>query len=439
MVSNPAATAVELTTLGAVKSNPAMTGQLDKHMSLTLESKQRRKSRHRAGRKVQDRRRKEIQQCEALNEYDHDAHNQPLRDHREPPGAPRILSKKPTPILPASTNPKAAFGPAMNPVTGSVPEPIHAQGPTHEAEPIVASEPMPLFEIRKINGKGLGTFALRYIARGTRIMAEEILMQIPWNHNESRSEHVVNLIIKKFDGLCKEDREAFLALYHGEANNKETDTTSETSKEERADSVIDNDSDNDEAALRTSKNTDVDRSAMKMEDCAINTKDKTLDEPDSELPIKIFWLNAYQIERGNDLMAAVCKQSSRLNHSCLPNVFCSYNEDLGLHTVHAVRDITIGEEILTSYCHGAFLPRTERMDQLSNWGFECDCPVCQPEATESNKRRTRMRELHDQVDVLRQRFPRVTREESLKGARMLEELVRLMEEEDLTHSEYANM
>jgi len=40
---------------------------------------------------------------------------------------------------------------------------------------------------------------------------------------------------------------------------------------------------------------------------------------------------------------------ARINHSCVPNAFYSWNEAIGRLTVHAVKDIKKGEEITIHY------------------------------------------------------------------------------------------
>lgn len=70
-----------------------------------------------------------------------------------------------------------------------------------------------------------------------------------------------------------------------------------------------------------------------------------------------------------------------MNHSCVPNVYHTWNENLGRLTVHALRDIKAGEEILTTYI-SALLTREMRADEdhLGNYGFVCACPACDPKS-----------------------------------------------------------
>jgi len=68
-------------------------------------------------------------------------------------------------------------------------------------------------------------------------------------------------------------------------------------------------------------------------------------------------------------------KAARMNHSCAPNVFHRYNAFVHRLTVHALRTIAPGEELLTSYidiCH----PTLERRRILRHWGFKCRCSAC---------------------------------------------------------------
>lgn len=86
---------------------------------------------------------------------------------------------------------------------------------------------------------------------------------------------------------------------------------------------------------------------------------------------------------------AVFLLSSRLNHSCEPNVFQSFNPTLGMKTVYAMRDIEAGEELVTNYigreCH--YLVRIQRWEIFrSQWGFTCQCDACTDTTGRSDNR-----------------------------------------------------
>ncbi len=105
----------------------------------------------------------------------------------------------------------------------------------------------------------------------------------------------------------------------------------------------------------------------------------------------IYETNAFGAGEGN----VICPEASRINHSCLPNVHHYWNDNIGRETVHAVKDIAAGEEILTTYiqiCRDS----AERKKQLNQYGFTCDCPACDDSTAfgrESEKRRKRLFQL----------------------------------------------
>lgn len=95
---------------------------------------------------------------------------------------------------------------------------------------------------------------------------------------------------------------------------------------------------------------------------------------------------------GAGVGSVVCPEASRINHSCLPNVHHCWNKSTGRETVHAVRDIAAGEEILTTYVPLS-IDHAEREKQLNPYGFSCDCPACDistPFGRASQKRRKRL-------------------------------------------------
>ena len=72
---------------------------------------------------------------------------------------------------------------------------------------------------------------------------------------------------------------------------------------------------------------------------------------------------------------------SRINHSCLPNSFPSYDGSRGKIT--ARKDIAKDEEIVISYTNpDPTLNKQERQKKLEPHGFECRCQLCmQPTTT----------------------------------------------------------
>lgn len=85
-------------------------------------------------------------------------------------------------------------------------------------------------------------------------------------------------------------------------------------------------------------------------------------------------------------------QAARVNHSCAPNVFHRFNANISSITMHALRDIKPGEEILTSYID-ICQPTSQRRRIMYHWGFKCKCEVCCAHDVDQDWRRKRLEEL----------------------------------------------
>jgi len=113
----------------------------------------------------------------------------------------------------------------------------------------------------------------------------------------------------------------------------------------------------------------------------------------------IFYTNCANMRPGHG--AGIFLTTSRLNHSCQPNVDCWYNPTLGKQNMHANRARSAGEELLATYiAEIARRPRSERMKALKeSWGFNCSCTLCAtPEGSESERTRGRLFELWQQLE-----------------------------------------
>ncbi|KAJ6589912.1 hypothetical protein DFH09DRAFT_1307375 [Mycena vulgaris] len=90
--------------------------------------------------------------------------------------------------------------------------------------------------------------------------------------------------------------------------------------------------------------------------------------------------------RGEDGMYhAICKDISRLNHSCSPNTFPRFDLPSFSYQLFAVRDIAAGEELTFEY---RFIdcPAAERNQGFKPYGLVCECPACM-DASASDARR----------------------------------------------------
>ena len=110
----------------------------------------------------------------------------------------------------------------------------------------------------------------------------------------------------------------------------------------------------------------------------------------------VFCTNAVSCEG----QAMLFPQTSRMNHSCRPNVVHSWQGEDGLMVLHATRAIQPGEELCICYVPG-FLSQEQRQAQLMRrWRFSCCCPACKSESTrQSDELRLRLAALDAQLSA----------------------------------------
>lgn len=93
-----------------------------------------------------------------------------------------------------------------------------------------------------------------------------------------------------------------------------------------------------------------------------------------------FLANRVEVKKsGKRIGTALCPTIGRLNQSCLPNAYHSWNAKLGQSTLHAGRDINKGEQLFINYLpnQGAFLEKSQRQRLLDkSWRFHCRCAAC---------------------------------------------------------------
>ena len=208
---------------------------------------------------------------------------------------------------------------------------------------IVASDTF--YNVRHSPGKGLGLFATRRIPKGTRILAEEALVLFP--------EMSFECIVPEVAALNPTQRATFRSLHSQE------------------DPIL----------------------AEMLQLVESQTP------PDMKSGLSIDeQVAAHTIVMSNSHAAGgksgIFPTASRINHSCVPNVYHSWNESLQALTVHAIRDIEESEELLTTYI-ALCIGRDQRNDEdhLGRYGFECACQACDeqsPFGRSSATRRTKM-------------------------------------------------
>ncbi|GAA5920056.1 hypothetical protein JCM5296_003171 [Sporobolomyces johnsonii] len=107
---------------------------------------------------------------------------------------------------------------------------------------------------------------------------------------------------------------------------------------------------------------------------------------DEETEPGIFDTNGFSLSSASSAPSfGIFPLTSRLNHSCVPNVKASYDPLSRRMRTHVLRTIEPGEELFTAYLgrrdlYG--LERYRRRDRLKKgWNFDCRCEVCAATAT----------------------------------------------------------
>ncbi|KAF2126718.1 SET domain-containing protein [Dothidotthia symphoricarpi CBS 119687] len=222
------------------------------------------------------------------------------------------------------------------------------------------------YEVRAVPGKGYGCFALKRLALGTRILAEDPLLIVPI------ADYVQSDIQAAFDILSPEQQALYFTLHSGHGQ--------------------------DPRAWPSQIHPTVtgrERQRISEQHDARTGKQPSL--------ISIFQTNCMEMGKG----AAVFPHAARFNHSCNPNACFSWNSAIGKETIHTISEIKAGDQITLSYCDMVHDKRL-RSWELKHYGFVCDCPACAGDeddedtfAYKSAQRRFRLQELDREVRFLR--------------------------------------
>ncbi|KAJ6126131.1 SET domain-containing protein [Penicillium samsonianum] len=173
-----------------------------------------------------------------------------------------------------------------------------------------------MYELKDVTGKGKGLVATINISQGTRILCEEPVIRIPHNHDQLGSKKLQRYVRQQVNALTEQQRLAFLSLHN----------------------------------IYPYENP-------------------------AEQCIGIIRTNAFSIEDG-ETGGGVFLEASRINHACDNNTQKTWNENIKRHTVHALRDISEGEEI-TVYYLAVHNSRQARQEALrAKFKFSCSCRIC---------------------------------------------------------------
>lgn len=99
---------------------------------------------------------------------------------------------------------------------------------------------------------------------------------------------------------------------------------------------------------------------------------------------------------------------SRINHSCCPNVYHSWDDNKKQETIYALKDIEPNEEMFTSYID-LYADRATRQKQLKKlFRFNCACELCAKSVNETKKsdiRRKILSQLDEEIASLAWSLP----------------------------------
>jgi hypothetical protein len=93
----------------------------------------------------------------------------------------------------------------------------------------------------------------------------------------------------------------------------------------------------------------------------------------------------------------VFAELSRANHACRPNAQQTWNEDLKLETLHALHDISPGEEITINYRPDSII-EPKWLEEV--YGFQCGCDYCLYEDEEADKAKEKSAINCQRIDAL---------------------------------------
>ncbi|KAF1828517.1 hypothetical protein BDW02DRAFT_615361 [Decorospora gaudefroyi] len=222
-----------------------------------------------------------------------------------------------------------------------------------------------MYALRDVLGRGKGLVAIENIPKGTRILSEKPIITMPEDQGED--EWLKSHISQQVDSLTEHLRKSFLSMHN----------------------------------LYPYQNL-------------------------AEQALGIVKTNGLPVE-ANGIGGAVFLEACRINHAGDNNAQKNWNQSIKRHTVHALRDISKGDEI-TIYYLGRDSSREIRQRKLQDkFGFLCSCRLCSlptEQSQENDRRLERVDQLDDLIgyDGMRLKF-------SLQTLRYVDERIRLYNEQ----------
>lgn len=287
---------------------------------------------------------------------------EPLLDYR------RRQYQPGRPYLPSTNHPVERL---RNNSRGKLEQTVAPPEPNWTSHDGLDMEGSGVYEIRPSTNKGLGVFARVHLQRGCRIICEHPILTAPREHGILD----VNDVYGRFSLLQDGDRETYLRLHATQAMTNFILPTIATCFPQN------------------------------LREHVANT-------------VSIFETNGFRMESNTETgTSGIFPLAARINHSCSPNASQAWNSRINSLTVHAIRDISIGEEITISYVSST-LDRHQRQSALKGYGFVCGCPACDdstaapPCENVSQKRRQQIYRLNEDLSFF-------VRRNSVAGQRVL--------------------
>jgi hypothetical protein len=202
---------------------------------------------------------------------------------------------------------------------------------------------VPLYTIKKADRKGFGVFTTMDISRGTTIMMEEPLIHFT-------AEYTPDDIMKAYSDLPVKSQTEFMALasvHHIKINKDiKSQLTLYTSSKL--------------ASYPATYQRDINMLQVR------SSRKKTVQS--------IFYANAMAIGDG----AAIFKDASRINHSCVPNASYQWAPHNQAMHIRITKDIPADGEITICYIDPCNNTTSRKKLLLNSYAFKCNCPACEP-------------------------------------------------------------
>ncbi|KAK6511136.1 hypothetical protein TWF481_000058 [Arthrobotrys musiformis] len=253
-----------------------------------------------------------------------------------------------------------------------------------------------LYEERQTPEAGIGAFATKDIPSGTRIFCEEGILMLP---DEAGQVELYNAV-KALDGAREK---MFWELA---------------------------------ASTKPSKNVEwIDEVRQICDEDISSTFNDLI--ASYEQAWSIYETNRFTckpLDNDAEKSLGIFPQSARLNHSCSPNVFHRYNPVIDRLTVHALRDIKVGEELLTSYidiCH----PTAVRRHILKHWGFRCRCSACDSPDDDEDYRRKKIEDLFAKINKRRAKKGKISEKDCRRSLGNVVKCIRLLKKEGMEETD----